>query len=144
MFSKTLSPFPRCLLFLSSCSQVFPREITFPPVAGINPHQASLGIGDDVDIVTGSAWSGLTTFANLPYVSCFADRPDVEKYDIAFLGAPFDTVSSADFIIFCIAHYSLYCHSMGEEDVLVEAFCLEELCYCIQASGSLWSSFIWS
>ena len=34
---------------------------------------------------------GLTTFANIPYVSCLFDS-SVEKYDIAILGAPFDTV----------------------------------------------------
>ena len=34
---------------------------------------------------------GLTTFANIPYVSCLSDS-SAEKYDIAILGAPFDTV----------------------------------------------------
>lgn len=38
---------------------------------------------------------GLTTFANLPYVFCLSGRAneDVEKFDVAFLGAGFDTVS---------------------------------------------------
>jgi hypothetical protein len=49
----------------------------------------------------GSAWTnvpgavaGLTTFANSPHVFCLADAENeaVEKFDIAFLGAPFDTV----------------------------------------------------
>lgn len=53
--------------------------------------QHALGLNEDVDIVTGSAFSGLTTFANLPYANCFADSP-IEEYDIAILGAPFDTV----------------------------------------------------
>lgn len=48
-----------------------------------------------------SAWTtipgavaGLTTFANLPHVYCLADvdNEKVEPFDIAFLGAPFDTV----------------------------------------------------
>ncbi|OTB19114.1 hypothetical protein K445DRAFT_313989 [Daldinia sp. EC12] len=47
---------------------------------------------DDVDIVTGSQFNGLTTYANLPYLNCASDD-DVgsKKYDIAILGAPFDT-----------------------------------------------------
>ncbi|KXJ91387.1 arginase family-domain-containing protein [Microdochium bolleyi] len=50
---------------------------------------------DDVDIITGSQFSGLRTYANLPYINCFADaegEPFVGgAYDIAILGAPFDT-----------------------------------------------------
>ncbi|KUI70296.1 hypothetical protein VM1G_06067 [Cytospora mali] len=55
---------------------------------------------DDVDIVTGSQFRGLKTFANLPYVNCFADEKEEEeeaqdqRYDIAILGAPFDTATS--------------------------------------------------
>jgi agmatinase len=39
---------------------------------------------------------GLTTFANLPYVYCLSEKrnEDVEKFDVAFLGAGFDTVSA--------------------------------------------------
>lgn len=71
-----------------------PRDITFPPVAGVNAYQTSMGKTlDDVDILTGSQFSGLNTFAHLPYVYCFDERSDTPKYDIAFLGAPFDTVS---------------------------------------------------
>lgn len=41
------------------------------------------------------AFAGLTTFGNLPYVYCLADTRNeaVEKFDIAILGAPFDTVN---------------------------------------------------
>ncbi|KUI61509.1 hypothetical protein VP1G_08655 [Cytospora mali] len=52
---------------------------------------------DDVDIVTGSQFRGLKTFANLPYVNCFSDEEQYaqdQKYDIAILGAPFDTATS--------------------------------------------------
>lgn len=37
---------------------------------------------------------GLTTFANLPYVFCLGDvaNREVEGFDVAFLGAGFDTV----------------------------------------------------
>lgn len=49
---------------------------------------------DDVDILTGSQFHGLKTFGNLPYVNCFSDEEAASrKYDIAILGAPFDTVS---------------------------------------------------
>lgn len=54
---------------------------------------------DDVDIVTGSAFSGLTTFAHVPYSNCFVDGDEVEGYDIAILGAPFDTVSAVWFLL---------------------------------------------
>ncbi|KAJ9626541.1 hypothetical protein H2203_004174 [Taxawa tesnikishii (nom. ined.)] len=41
-------------------------------------------------------YAGLTTFANLPYVHCLAKDPaEVERFDIAILGAPFDTAVSA-------------------------------------------------
>ena len=52
-----------------------------------------------------SAWTeipasvaGLTTFANLPHVFCLSDAPnrEVEAFDIAFLGAPFDTVTRSN------------------------------------------------
>lgn len=54
---------------------------------------------DDIDIVTGSQFRGLKTFANLPYVNALA-LTDEERtlehnqYDIAVLGAPFDTATS--------------------------------------------------
>ena len=44
-----------------------------------------------IDIITGSDFNGLTTFANLPYSNCFKENS--EDYDIGILGAPFDTVS---------------------------------------------------
>jgi hypothetical protein len=68
------------------------REITFQPVSGFADQQL-LGHGGDID-VTGSAFAGLTTYANLPYVHCLAGAgKHVDKFDIAILGAPFDTVS---------------------------------------------------
>ncbi|CAN8101257.1 unnamed protein product [Discula destructiva] len=51
----------------------------------------------DIDIVTGSQFKGLKTFANLPYVNAFSDeeaKAADNKYDIAILGAPFDTATS--------------------------------------------------
>lgn len=47
---------------------------------------------DGIDIASGSEFNGLTTFAHLPYVPCLSDSSQIESYDIAFLGAPFDTV----------------------------------------------------
>ena len=75
----------------------YARDIVFPPVAAVhNPsHQYPLAHENPIDIVTGSQFSGLTTFANLPYLNCFVDDESTtnNNYDIAFLGAPFDTVS---------------------------------------------------
>lgn len=70
------------------------REITFPPVAGIQNILGSVGIEEDSSSLDISMMlSGIQTFANLPYVHCLANEgEDVEKYDIAILGAPFDTV----------------------------------------------------
>ncbi|KAJ9199077.1 hypothetical protein DTO164E3_4781 [Paecilomyces variotii] len=78
-------------IFALTCSA---REIVFPRVAGIagNSHQVPVELTETVDIVTGSQFSGLTTFAHLPYVNCFVDtEAENNTYDIAFLGAPFDT-----------------------------------------------------
>jgi agmatinase len=72
------------------------RDIVFPPVSGFTDQQF-FGQGG-IDISTGSAFAGLTTYANLPYVHCLANEDqEVERYDIAILGAPFDTVG---FILF--------------------------------------------
>ena len=77
----------------------YARKLGFPSVAGIPLHQDALHGSDDVDIVTGSAFSGLTTFAHMPYSNCFMDGEGAEDYDIAILGAPFDTVSRVSFLI---------------------------------------------
>jgi hypothetical protein len=46
-----------------------------------------------VHVATNTEFFGLSTFANLPYVNCLkADETDGGRYDIAILGAPFDTV----------------------------------------------------
>ncbi|KAF2790682.1 Arginase/deacetylase, partial [Melanomma pulvis-pyrius CBS 109.77] len=72
------------------------REITFPALSGFPQHpiipQNGIESNQDIDISTGSAFAGLTTYANLPYVHCLAAKGEkVQKYDIAILGAPFDT-----------------------------------------------------
>ncbi|KAK1149080.1 hypothetical protein N8T08_007758 [Aspergillus melleus] len=51
-----------------------------------------MGHHDTVDITSGSQFSGLTTFARIPYINCFLDEESGKQpYDIAILGAPFDT-----------------------------------------------------
>ncbi|GAP85370.2 putative arginase family protein [Rosellinia necatrix] len=70
------------------------RAWQFPQSPGYGTAQRPLGVlpDDSVDISYNSGISGLTTYANIPYVSCFTDdAPEGTKYDIAILGAPFDT-----------------------------------------------------
>lgn len=90
----------RTVLLTAAATLASGREITFPPVipqAQQHPFgsiNVDLTPGLSEDIST-SRFGGLTTFANLPYVHCLAaDEKDVESYDIAILGAPFDTVYS--------------------------------------------------
>ncbi|KAF2458957.1 arginase family-domain-containing protein [Lineolata rhizophorae] len=79
------------------------RNIVFPPISGFNEdsHQnvldpaANQKAFGNIDVSTGSAFSGLTTFANLPHVRCLSADAEVEKFDIAFMGAPFDTAVTA-------------------------------------------------
>ena len=47
---------------------------------------------DFIDVTTDSEFFGLGTFGNVPYVNCLKEA-DEGRYDIAILGAPFDTVS---------------------------------------------------
>lgn len=72
----------------------FPR-IAFAPQDDAQ-HRFNLENKDDIDIVTGSQFNGLRTFANLPYVNCFSDaEAKGKRYDIAIMGAPFDTSVTA-------------------------------------------------
>ena len=73
-------------------------DITFPPVSGMEGFQKVIN-KDGIDIVTGSEFSSLTTFANLPYANCFTAH-DMDAYDIAIMGAPFDTVSTSHRLAF--------------------------------------------
>lgn len=88
------------LLFLQAVASLA-RDITFPPVA---PHQLNIfaetngqeqyrspALPDPDAILEFEKFSGLSTFANLPWVHCLSPEDNVDKYDIAFLGAPFDT-----------------------------------------------------
>ncbi|EOA86881.1 hypothetical protein ACJQWK_08432 [Exserohilum turcicum] len=67
------------------------REITFPPVTGYSSQHVMPQDWLDADI-THSRFEGLMTFAHFPYVHCLAPKGQhVEPFDIAILGAPFDT-----------------------------------------------------
>lgn len=86
----------------------FPGSSSSYPTAEQKPLGRVSGVGvgfgyddDDVDIAYGSLFNGLTTYANIPYVDCFSAEEEEgqsssssDKYDIAILGAPFDTVSN--------------------------------------------------
>jgi hypothetical protein len=58
-----------------------------------------IGTGTQAD----SVFSGIATFGRIPYRECFG-RDKHEKFDIAILGAPFDTGTSYRYIPDC---YSL-------------------------------------
>jgi agmatinase len=82
----------RTLPILALLGLIRAREITFPPVAAIQNPMGGFATGPELDI-SGARYLGLTTYANVPYVHCLAaEGEEVEIYDIAFLGAPFDTV----------------------------------------------------
>ena len=89
------------VLLLSLFSLGNTRDIVFPPVFGIDHLPGQIPIGrqsesdDDIDLTT-DATGGLTSFGHLPYVPCFDSKTDegIGKYDIAVLGAPFDTATS--------------------------------------------------
>lgn len=80
---------PLSLLAFSICASA--RDIIFPPIAP--QHRFTKQASDDVvDITAPHAFFGLGTFANLPFANCFGDnRWEEASYDIAIMGAPFDT-----------------------------------------------------
>ena len=86
------------LVLLQSCA--YCREVAFPPLAAVHDsnhattYQSPITTEKDVLLQLGK-FAGLTTFANLPWVHCLSAEPHVEKFDIAFLGAPFDTGTTA-------------------------------------------------
>lgn len=84
--------FKYALLTFNSLS--FAQHVYHSTLSSLESSQVLLKDDDGIDIITGSDFNGLTTFANLPYAKCFSDSK-IEAYDIAILGAPFDTVSCA-------------------------------------------------
>jgi agmatinase len=85
------------LAIVSICVSIQAREITFPPISPIQGHgqtyQAPITQEKDV-LLELERYAGLLTYANLPWVHCLSPEADVDKYDIAFLGAPFDTATT--------------------------------------------------
>jgi agmatinase len=73
------------------------REIVFPPIAAVQASsdwpQDSTSDSGDYSLEQRSEFVGLSTYANLPYVHCTSSGA-VEGYDIAILGAPFDTATT--------------------------------------------------
>ena len=102
----------RLLLFALCARALSAREITFPPIDPLaqqqqqqqqqNPLAAKGEHDTPVDHpidVSGMQYGGLMTYANLPYVHCLAaEDEEVDGYDIAVVGAPFDTVSPFSFL----------------------------------------------
>jgi agmatinase len=83
---------------LAFASLLQAREIVFPPTSGYQQPLRGNSFGAleyETDDISEPLYNGLNTFANLPYVHCLANSTlsaeDVEKYDIAIVGAPFDT-----------------------------------------------------
>ncbi|QIX01557.1 hypothetical protein AMS68_007074 [Peltaster fructicola] len=73
------------------------RDIAFPK---LSPYQNSLAAATFDEISNGADISsarfhGMTTYANTPYVHCLSNDSHIEVYDIAILGAPFDTAVTA-------------------------------------------------
>jgi hypothetical protein len=76
------------------------REIVFPPTSGYSTDQAVLRAGYNDPDISQARFAGMSPYANLPYVHCLAgEGEEVERLDIAVLGAPFDTVSSRSCIV---------------------------------------------
>lgn len=111
-------------------TRAYAIDLVFPSLSETDDLQFPMDQDGDVDIITGSQFSGLTTFANLPYTNCFVDA-GVDEYDIAILGAPFDTVSFSCSV--APHHYSslilspilcapVYCGSNCKNKVILNQF----------------------
>lgn len=62
------------------------------------PSRDGFGAQSPFGLEFDTPFAGLSTFANVPYVHCLSGSEDTEHYDVAFLGAPFDTVSLTAFV----------------------------------------------
>jgi len=79
------------LLFASAFGHEVAEETQLPLGYYKYPYQATYP-GDD-SVTADSIFSGITTFARLPWVQCLG-KDKGEGFDIAFIGAPFDTGTS--------------------------------------------------
>ncbi|KAK9425721.1 putative Arginase [Seiridium unicorne] len=83
---------PASLVLFASCFLPISSAWQFPPPPSFDAKQRPIYFHDDVDIISGSQFSGLKTYANLPYMNCFSEEEAKDNpYDIAVVGAPFDT-----------------------------------------------------
>jgi hypothetical protein len=96
------------------------REIVFPPTSGYTTaDQAVLGSGYNDPDISQAKFAGMNTYANLPYVHCLArEGEEVERFDIAVLGAPFDTVSSLLLCVLCCGYMLPSCTKVWVELLL--------------------------
>lgn len=86
------------LVLLSLCSVSCARDIVFRSKAAFATSSQDVLLSPDKaeDVLyEDHKFAGLSTFSNLPYVHCISTDEDIESYDIAFLGAPFDTGTTA-------------------------------------------------
>lgn len=85
----------RAIILHVLATAVLSREIVFPPVAGVHG-QAPIGelLGTLQQKDDQFKYAGLQTYANLPWTYCLS-KDETEPYDIAVLGAPFDTGTTA-------------------------------------------------
>lgn len=89
----------KTLVFSLSLTLVSSRDIIFPTLPSYPTSEQAqqlfhgYGVDDDLFSAFDVPFKGLTTFANLPYVHCLNRNDDtIEKYDVAIMGAGFDTV----------------------------------------------------
>lgn len=82
------------LAFLLSPTASLARDIVFPSIDPLQLNLASPRNPSQDEISEADMYAGLTTFANLPWRHCLSPEDHIEKYDIAFLGAPFDTATT--------------------------------------------------
>lgn len=74
----------------------YAREIVFPRIAA---YQSPMDVMPMDEIANGdirsAKYHGMTTYANIDYVHCLSNDSTIDAYDIAILGAPFDTAVTA-------------------------------------------------
>lgn len=136
MASHTFTTFS---VLLSLALRAFARDIVFPPVSGYSRDHGPVGQiplnlepwgANDIPGVSSGPFAGLETFANLPYVYCLKGLKEGkveafgedEKFDIAFLGAPFDTVSESLQLLFSRFRRTRHIHLIAVEMLDVCAF----------------------
>lgn len=114
---------PRLLHLLLPLA-VTARDVVFPPVSGVQSPLVTSGDDTIAEFPEPNAYAGLTTFANSPFVKCLADG-EVERFDIAFLGAPFDTVCLWSMIRISAdpsMHKGILCSSRNEFQIPLSVF----------------------